>query len=203
MIENKHIAQNIKTICKEKGVPISSMLENCNINKNFIYDIENKDKNPSCEKISTIADYLDCSVDYLLGRSKLSKIFDLPEALATEIEELYKNSEEFISETDFIFFPSFASKYYSFNAKDYDIYTKIYDIAYEYATGNNINFEAFTGVNSKDEYMHKLVKRHDDMSARFWGIYYTFKNAAAFNKFHEVYKLYVKAYTQKIFKSTN
>ena len=45
------------------------MLIDCNISKSFIYDIEKRNMSPSCDKISRIADYLDVSVDYLLGRT--------------------------------------------------------------------------------------------------------------------------------------
>ena len=39
------------------------------INRNFIYDLEKGGQIPSAEKLERIADYLDCSVDYLLGRT--------------------------------------------------------------------------------------------------------------------------------------
>ena len=44
------------------------MLESCDINRNFMYDLKNN-KIPASDKLEAIADYLDCSVDYLLGRT--------------------------------------------------------------------------------------------------------------------------------------
>ena len=38
------------------------------INRNFMYDLKNNQK-PSVEALEKIADYLDCSIDYLLGRT--------------------------------------------------------------------------------------------------------------------------------------
>ena len=68
-MQNTHIASIIKSLCKIKGVTISAMLSDCNLTKSFIYDLEKRATSPSCDKVSRIADYLDCSVDYLLGRT--------------------------------------------------------------------------------------------------------------------------------------
>ena len=68
-MQNIQISTNIKTLCKSKGVTISMLLLNCNLTKSFIYDLEKRATSPSCDKMSRIADYLDCSVDYLLGRT--------------------------------------------------------------------------------------------------------------------------------------
>ena len=45
------------------------MLEDCDIRKSLIYDLEKRDYTPSAEVLEKIADYLDVSVDYLLGRT--------------------------------------------------------------------------------------------------------------------------------------
>ena len=66
---NAQIANRIKTICKSQKKTIAQMLLDCDISKSFIYDMEKRDKSPSCDKLSRIADYLDCSVDYLLNRT--------------------------------------------------------------------------------------------------------------------------------------
>ena len=59
----------IKNSAKNKNTTIKQLLDKCNINKGFIYDLEHKKSYPSCDKLSRIADYLDVSVDYLLGRT--------------------------------------------------------------------------------------------------------------------------------------
>ena len=68
-MQNIHIANTIKSSCKAKKITISTLLSECNLTKSFIYDLEKRATSPSCDKISRIADYLDCSVDYLLGRT--------------------------------------------------------------------------------------------------------------------------------------
>ena len=59
----------IKALCKIKGISIKDLLAQAEINRNFIYDLEKNEKIPSADKFIRIADYLDCSVDYLLGRT--------------------------------------------------------------------------------------------------------------------------------------
>ena len=59
----------IKSLCKLKKCTIKSLLEHTGINRNFIYDLEKGGQIPSADKFERIADYLDCSVDYLLGRT--------------------------------------------------------------------------------------------------------------------------------------
>ena len=56
-------------LCKKRNISITSLIENCNLSKGFIYEMEKRNKTPSVDKIETIANYLDCSVDYLLGRT--------------------------------------------------------------------------------------------------------------------------------------
>ena len=68
-MQNMHISTTIKSLCKKRGLTISTLLNECNLNKSFIYDLEKRSASPSCDKISRIADYLGCSVDYLLGRT--------------------------------------------------------------------------------------------------------------------------------------
>ncbi len=68
-MENIQLAQIIKNTCKLKKVSITKLLNECNIRKSLIYDLEKRDYTPSVATIEQIANYLDCSVDYLLGRT--------------------------------------------------------------------------------------------------------------------------------------
>ena len=68
-MQNIHITTTIKLLCQSKHITISKLLSECNLTKSFIYDLEKRATSPSCDKISRIADYLGCSVDYLLGRT--------------------------------------------------------------------------------------------------------------------------------------
>jgi len=68
-VDNAQSASIIKNMCKSKGITISALLLACGIRKSLIYDMEKRDFTPSAKVIESIADYLDCSVDYLLGRT--------------------------------------------------------------------------------------------------------------------------------------
>lgn len=68
-MNNIQLANTIKTLCKSKKVTVKNLLETCKINRNFMYDLEKKAQAPSADKLEAIADFLDCSVDYLLGRT--------------------------------------------------------------------------------------------------------------------------------------
>ena len=71
---NSQLITNIKSICKTQNVPLSEMLEQCNLSKGFIYDVEKRDRTPSIDKITAIAEYFSVSVDYLLGRTNNPKV---------------------------------------------------------------------------------------------------------------------------------
>ncbi len=67
-MSNVQIAQKIKDRCKEKNISVAKLLSECGIRKSLIYDLEKRDYTPSVTIVEQIANYLDCSVDYLLGR---------------------------------------------------------------------------------------------------------------------------------------
>ena len=154
---------------------------------------------PNGDALSKIADYLDCSVDYLLGRTDTPQVVNLPEPLiSTLLSEYSKNSDEFISD-DFIKEPpkSLIGQKYCFNASDYDKYQYIFDVAYKYTQENNIDILEVTGVD-KEKYTDMVEYHSDIIEQIFTGKYYTFRDMSAYNKFCEIYKLYVKAYVQNL-----
>lgn len=58
----------IKNLCKDKKINMESMLSECSLGINAIRQI-NDTKGMASFSLAKIADYLDCSVDYLLGRT--------------------------------------------------------------------------------------------------------------------------------------
>lgn len=62
------LADNIKKQAKAKNVLIRDLLADCDLNVNTLSQISDK-KGLSSFSLAKIADYLDCSVDYLLGRT--------------------------------------------------------------------------------------------------------------------------------------
>ena len=68
-MQNAILSARIKERCKKQGVTVKALLEQCEMKRNTIYDLENRAAFQGSDKLSRIADYLDCSVDYLLGRT--------------------------------------------------------------------------------------------------------------------------------------
>lgn len=58
----------IKNLCKSKKINMEDMLSYCDLGVNAIRQI-NDIKGMASFSLAKIADYLDCSVDYLLGRT--------------------------------------------------------------------------------------------------------------------------------------
>ena len=62
-------SSRIKELCQKNSLAIKNLLSECNINRNFIYDLERSKQIPSADKFERIANRLNCSIDYLLGRT--------------------------------------------------------------------------------------------------------------------------------------
>lgn len=84
-------AERIKTLAKQQKISVKQMLENCEMNKNVLSTMTARGSMPKADNIARIADYLDCSVDYLLGRTenplshKANSIMD--DALVLNLEQ--------------------------------------------------------------------------------------------------------------------
>lgn len=61
------LAQKIKGKCKDLNITISKLIEDCNLSKSLIYDLEKRNTYISIDKLFKISKYLNCSSDYLLG----------------------------------------------------------------------------------------------------------------------------------------
>jgi len=60
------ISDRIKQAAKANGIPMKKLLENVNLGASTMNNMKNSV--PKADNLAKIADYLDCSVDYLLGR---------------------------------------------------------------------------------------------------------------------------------------
>ena len=69
MYESTVIAERIKLTAKQRKIQIKTMLEECGLSKNTLSSMQSGGSTPKSENLAKIADYLDCSVDYLLGRT--------------------------------------------------------------------------------------------------------------------------------------
>ena len=69
MRNSQEVATTIKTLAKSKKITIGKMLSDCELSKNALSTMQSGGYLPRTETLAKIADYLDCSVDYLLGRT--------------------------------------------------------------------------------------------------------------------------------------
>lgn len=89
MYNSQYVADRIKTLAKTKKITVGKMLSDCDLNKNSLSTMQSGGYLPRTEALAKIADYLDCSVDYLLGRTDNPKI-NLSGALPFPKEASYK-----------------------------------------------------------------------------------------------------------------
>ena len=68
MYNSQEIAKRIKLMAKSKGISLKNMLSDCELGINSISQMS-KGNDMLSKNLAKIADYLDCSVDYLLGRT--------------------------------------------------------------------------------------------------------------------------------------
>lgn len=69
MYDPRAISDKIKMLAKEKKIPIKVLLEECGLSKNTLSSMQSGGSLPKSENLAKIADGLNVSVDYLLGRT--------------------------------------------------------------------------------------------------------------------------------------
>ncbi len=72
MYISNNIAEKIKMRSKEKGISVKKLLEDVGLGFNTMSNM--KTSMPKVDNLAKIADYLDCSVDYLLGRTDIPEV---------------------------------------------------------------------------------------------------------------------------------
>lgn len=72
MYVSNDIAIRIKSLAKAKGVSVKKLLEDVGLGYNTMSNL--KTSMPKADNLARIADYLDCSMDYLLGRTDVPEV---------------------------------------------------------------------------------------------------------------------------------
>lgn len=68
LYSSPYVANRIKGYAKSKKISLKSLLENCQLGSNtFSHMLHGRSM--AFDSLARIADYLGCSVDYLLGRT--------------------------------------------------------------------------------------------------------------------------------------
>jgi len=93
MYITQEIANRIKSEAKSKKITIKDLLSNCELNINAVSDFA-KGRQLSCLSLAKIADCLDCSVDYLLGRTDESNRQITNHSTSNDIQNMSKQALE-------------------------------------------------------------------------------------------------------------
>ena len=98
MYNATEIATRINQILKEKQLSQKDMLENCKLSKNAISSMISRGSMLRADNLARIADYLDCSIDFLMGRNQSTKKSTLfPSELAIKFNTLLKDDQDEIA----------------------------------------------------------------------------------------------------------
>lgn len=102
--------ERIKLLAKKQGKSLNKVEEELGLSKNVLYRMKDSD-NPTKERLETLADYFNVSVDYLLGRTEepnaaadqpsmakqVMMRMDTDGATEEELEELESEMERFFA----------------------------------------------------------------------------------------------------------
>lgn len=69
MKSSQNLAETIETLAKENGISVSSLLQELEMNKNALFTMKKSGYLPRVESLCKFADYFQCSLDYLVGRT--------------------------------------------------------------------------------------------------------------------------------------
>ena len=72
MYNSANVAERIKKLAKTRNVSVKQLLLDVGLGFNTMANM--KASMPKADNLAKIADYLDCSVDYLLGRTDVPEI---------------------------------------------------------------------------------------------------------------------------------
>ena len=73
LYKSLNVAEVIKARAKQKGVILKDMLSELGLGSNTMSNMRHN-RMIAADSLARIADYLDCSVDYLLGRTNRPEI---------------------------------------------------------------------------------------------------------------------------------
>ncbi|EGO9068934.1 XRE family transcriptional regulator [Enterococcus faecalis] len=89
------VFDRIKLLAKERGKSLNRIEEELGLPKNVLYRMKTSD-NPTKDRLETLANYFNVSVDYLLGRTDNTKATD--EKNSDDLDDVLDNVMSFDGE---------------------------------------------------------------------------------------------------------
>lgn len=86
MYVSENVANRIKNLAKIKKISVRQLLADVGLGFNTMANM--KTSMPKADNLAKIADYLDCSVDYLLGRTASPSVGSVGSAFAADYSSL-------------------------------------------------------------------------------------------------------------------
>jgi len=198
MYDSQQIAENIKKVAKDKNIVIKKMLEDVGLSYNAMSNM--KTSMPKVDSVAKIADYLGCSVDYLIGRTETLETVHLPDEIISGLGNLLNkklsNFDDFIIIKDIIQLPRFGStKDYFVRDIHFEKIEEIYQKAKKYDSKSVMEPEEF-----------KSMFKYFDMD-KFLGITvnasgYTI-SPKNYQELMKIYKVYTESYLADIINAAN
>lgn len=103
MYNSVETANRIRDLAKENNLAIATILEKCSLNKNTLSTMSTRGSWIQSNSLGLIADCLDCSVDYLLGRTEEKKVSsdlsDFEQRLINIYRSLSHQGQEYLQQT--------------------------------------------------------------------------------------------------------
>lgn len=87
MYNSANIADRIRTEAKSKGISLKKMFAEIGLGANTMANM--KTSMPKADTLARIADYLDCSIDYLMGRDKYCTSDKVPYECPQDVDILF------------------------------------------------------------------------------------------------------------------
>jgi DNA-binding Xre family transcriptional regulator len=187
MYNSQIIAENIKDMAKKKKLTMGNLLSSCGLGVNTIYKMS-KGTDILVQNFAKIADTLECSIDYLLGRTEVPELNILSPTIASEVYNQFTHKQNTYINIQQIVQPPFMSVKVYFVRKEN--YQKLIDI-YDGCDTNEVS-----KLISKVDYI-KLFDYSSNLFSYGAGYALTQTN---YNIFIEVYKLYNKQFARNLFK---
>ena len=175
-MENSVNVANLFKRMDELGVSMTTVSNETGISTGNISDWKKGRSCPTAAKLIQLADYLDCSTDYILGLTDTPKPISIPKETA---ERILGSTKDFISESSIVHPPFMSNRVYFIHEKDYDKVLKIYDRA-----------KAFDETIIDKETFLSLLVRYDNKISRAAdasGYSIKPKNYIVFKKVYNVY----------------
>ena len=99
------LSKKLKELRKSRGITQKELAEKMQISESAISLYEHNNRLPEYATLFKMAEYFDCSLDYLLGREEAEKSKDAPEGVSSddsglsEIEFIYQTASQDLRKT--------------------------------------------------------------------------------------------------------